>query len=183
MSESEKSKFWRKIKSDFEFYNTLAFKFRNNKEELVENAYNFTLDTKALLLNSSIQLRQAIVNSNDQDLIDKFTLWIFLREQLTAKLSYTDEQLKELGEVTKDELEKEINILEKELSEKSVAFSENNKSRKKKKESVTWETVRDQLKPNEYAVEMIRYRYYDKSLFRFCYLCSVNYFPRNQKNT
>ncbi len=163
LSESEKSKFWRKIKSDFEFYNTLAFKFRNNKEELVENVYNFTLDTKALLLNSSIQLRQAIVNSNDQDLIDKFTLWIFLREQLTAKLSYTDEQLKELGEATKDELEKEINILEKELSEKSVAFSESNKKRKKKKEKITWETVRDQLKPNEYAVEMIRYRYYDKS--------------------
>lgn len=162
LSESEKSKFWRKIKSDFEFYNTLAFKFRNNNGELIENVYNFTLDTKALLLNSSIQLRQAIVNSNDQELIDKFTLWIFLREQLTAKLSYTDEQLKELGEVTKDELEKEINILEKELSEKSVAFSESN-SRQKKKEQVTWETVRDQLKPNEYAVEMIRYRYYDKS--------------------
>ncbi len=163
LSESEKSKFWRKIRSDFEFYNTLAFKFRNNKEELIENVYNFTLETKALLLNSSIQLRQAIVNSNDQDLIDKFTLWIFLREQLTAKLSYTDEQLKELGEATKDELEKEINSLEKELSEKSVAFSESNKSRKKKKEQITWETVRDQLNPNEYAIEMIRYRYYDKA--------------------
>lgn len=163
LSESEKSKFWRKIKSDFEFYNTLAFKFQNNKDGLIQDVYNFTLDTKALLLNSSIQLRQAIVNSNDQVLIDQFNKWIFLREQLTAKLSYTDEQLKAMGEVTKDELEKEITIIEKELSEKSVAFSENNKSRKKKKEQITWESVRDVLKPNEYAVEIIRYRYYDKS--------------------
>ena len=163
LSESEKSKFWRKIKNDFEFYNTLAFKYKDNDNKLINNVYNFTLYTKALLLNSSIQLRQAIVNSNDQVLIDQFNEWISLREELTANLSYTDDQLKELGEKTKEDLDKEINGLEKELSEKSVAFSENNKKRNKKKQNITWQNVQSQLHENEYAIEIVRYRFYENS--------------------
>lgn len=161
LSESEKSKFWRKIKNDFEFYNTLAFKYKDNDNKLINNVYNFTLSTKALLLNSSIQLRQAIVNSNDQILIEQFNNWVALREELTAKLSYTDDQLKELGEKTKEDLEKEINTIEKELSEKSIAFSENNKKSKKKNQSITWQNVQDHLEENEYAVEIVRYRFYE----------------------
>lgn len=163
LSESEKSKFWRKIKNDFEFYNTLAFKYQANDSKLTQNVYNFTLATKALLLNSSIQLRQAIVSSNDQVLIDQFNEWIDLREELTAKLSYTDDQLKEMGEQTKEEIDKKLNVLEKELSEKSIAFSQNNSNSKKKNTRTTWQDVKSQLKENEFAVEIVRYRFYENN--------------------
>ncbi len=156
LSDREKNKFWNLIKDDFEFYNTLAIKLSKENPELLQNVYDFSLKTKAILLNSSIKVKERILSSNNPELIKKYESWIDKREFLTSALSMDVEQQKE-NNIDVKLLEKEIEILEKDLSEKSESFLANYE-----KSDANWKQVKAALKPNEYAVEIIRFRYFDK---------------------
>ncbi|HEX8547438.1 MAG TPA: tetratricopeptide repeat protein [Cytophagaceae bacterium] len=157
LSEREKNKFWNLIKSDFEFYNTMALKLGQSNPDLVGNMYNFTLNTKAILLNSSIKVKERILHSNDAELIKKYEEWISKKENLTTLISMSSEQRKANGIDVKS-LEKEIETLEKQLSSSSELFiSEDDKDLE-----ITWQKVKESLKENEVAVEIVRFRYFDK---------------------
>src|SRR5690606_39249276 len=70
LSEREKVRFWNIIKEDYEFYNSLILKSRKNySDKAIGKLYDNALNTKALLLNTSIRLRQHILDSDDDDLI------------------------------------------------------------------------------------------------------------------
>ena len=156
LSEREKAKFWNTIKADYEFYNTLAVTMGDRFPELVENVYNNALLTKALLLSSSIKMRQRIVNSGDQELIARYEDWLTKKELLTTMLSMSQEDIV-ANQLNPAQVAGEVELLEKELSERSEAFAEGFDQ-----EVVTWEEVRDALGPNEVAVEMVRFRYFDQ---------------------
>ncbi|MEQ8882882.1 MAG: CHAT domain-containing tetratricopeptide repeat protein [Cyclobacteriaceae bacterium] len=156
LSEEEKANFWAKIKKDFEFYNTVAVDFQYNKPKYLENMYDFALATKSLLLNSSIKTRNAILNSGDTTLIALFEDWLEQKEFLTSTLSRSDEELAEDG-ISIDNIKSEISRLEKELSEKSTDFAQTFEN-----EVYTWNDVRKVLNGNEAAVEIVRYREFDK---------------------
>lgn len=156
LSDREKNKFWNLIKDDFEFYNTLAIKLAKENPELLQNVYNFNLKTKAILLNSSIKVKERILSSNNPELIKKYESWIEKKEFLTSALSMNVEQQKE-NSIDVKILEKEIETLEKDLSEKSESFQVNYE-----KSDVDWKQVKNLLKPNEYALEIIRFRYFKK---------------------
>ncbi|GAL84095.1 hypothetical protein MYP_1323 [Sporocytophaga myxococcoides] len=158
LSDREKNKFWNLIKDDFEFYNTLAIKLAKENPELLQNVYDFSLKTKAILLNSSIKVKERILSSNNPELIKKYESWIDKREFLTSALSMDAAQQKE-NNIDVKLLEKEIEALEKDLSEKSEFFFTNYE-----KSDVNWKQVKAVLKPNEYAVEIIRFRYFDKKI-------------------
>ena len=155
LSEREKTKFWNTIKHDFEFYNTIAITQMKNEPKLIEKMFNNALTTKALLLSSSIKIRQSIINSGDTVLINNYSNWLAKKEVLTQALSMSSEQLIENG-IDPNALAGQVELLEKELSEKSTMFSQSSEDK-----GITWENVRDALKPNEVAVEMIRMRYFD----------------------
>ncbi|MBV6642110.1 MAG: CHAT domain-containing protein [Cyclobacteriaceae bacterium] len=156
LSEEEKANFWAKIKKDFEFYNTVAVDFQYNKPKYLENMYDFALATKSLLLNSSIKTRNAILNSGDTTLISLFEEWLEQKEFLTSTLSRSDEELVEDG-ININDIKDDISRLEKELSEKSTDFAQTFEN-----EVYSWNDVRKVLKDNEAAVEIIRYRQFDK---------------------
>ncbi|MFN6946148.1 MAG: CHAT domain-containing protein [Cytophagaceae bacterium] len=153
LSEREKTKFWNTIKSDFEFYNSMAVQLRSDNPGLIDNMYNHALHTKSVLLNSAIKVKKRILESGDSLLISKYESWVSNKELLSSLLSMTPDQIKDNG-IDLKSLEKEIEVLEKELSEKSEIFA----SVYEKKLSYDWKKVRDGLKENEYAVEIIRYR-------------------------
>jgi len=155
LTEREKQQFWKKIKTDFEFFNTIAFE--NNDPKEVERVYNNTLNTKALLLQSSKQLRKSILASNDKNVAELFNTWTAKQSLLTKYIAYSNEDLEKEG-IELEVLQKEVDKLEKELGTKSNAFAEDKKSK-----NITWKDVRDNLEENEYAVEIIRYRSFDKS--------------------
>lgn len=155
LSEREKAKYWNTIKSDYEFYNTLAFQQRDEDDKIVGYVYNNALLTKAILLNSSIKIRERILGSNDTDLKNKYNLWIDKKEQLTNALSMSVEQLAE-NQIDPASMRDEVERLEKELSEKSELFSQSFEDKK-----IEWENVKSVLEPNEVAVEMVRYRHFD----------------------
>ena len=158
LSEREKAKYWNTIKSDFEFYNTLALGNLDDFKDLAKKVYDYQLLTKALLLSSSIKIRERIMNSTDEPLKAQYNNWIQKKELLTLALSMSAEQLTE-NEINPEQLQKDVETLEKELSQKSEIFGESFENKR-----ITFEDVKKSLNPNEAAIEMVRYRYFDHSL-------------------
>ena len=155
LSEREKSEYWNTIKSDYEFFNTIAIEFRHEDPKLIEQVYNNALSTKAILLNSSIKIRETILKGDNEELKKNYLAWLDKKEFLTTVLSMSTEQLYE-NEIDPALLMDEVEQLEKQLSEDSELFGANND-----KGRITWHNVQDVLNPDEVAIEIIRFRYFD----------------------
>ncbi|MGC1244345.1 MAG: CHAT domain-containing tetratricopeptide repeat protein [Chryseosolibacter sp.] len=155
LSEREKAKYWNTIKGDFEFYNTLAFSNMEDFRDLTGKVYNAHLMTKALLLSSSIKIRERIMSSTDEQLKAQYNNWVQKKEMLTLALSMSPAQLTE-NEIDPAALTQEVERLEKELSQKSELFGQNFETKR-----IVFEDVKKSLQPNEVAIEMVRYRYFD----------------------
>lgn len=154
LSEREKAKFWNTIKGDYEFYNTLIVS-RNRSAKYIGELYNNALLTKALLLNSSIKVRQRIMNSNDEELKQMYSSWIDDKELLTAALSMSQQDLIDNG-INVPELSQKVELLEKNISLKSEIFAQSADSRQ-----VRWEDVKGALGENDVAIEMVRFRVFN----------------------
>jgi CHAT domain-containing protein len=115
------------------------------------------LATKAVLLSSSTRLKERILNSGDGDLIFRFEQFSSKKELLTKALSMSADERAAAG-INIAQLEKEINLLEKELSASSEDFA-----KEFEQNQYTWKQVKKTLKPGEYAMEIIRYRHFDKA--------------------
>ncbi len=155
LSEREKSEYWNKIKTDFEFFNTIAIEFKDEDPKLIEQVYNNALSTKAILLNSSIKIRETILNGNNEKLKKNYMDWLAKKEFLTTVLSMSTEQLYE-NEIDPALLIDEVEQLEKQLSEGSELFSNNNDKNK-----IIWQNIQSVLNRDEVAIEMVRFRYFD----------------------
>ena len=155
LSEREKAKYWNTIKGDFEFYNTLAFSKLDDFKDLSGKVYTYQLLTKALLLSSSIKIRERIQNSTDDALKEQYNTWLQKKELLTLALSMSPTQLTE-NEIDPSSLTQEVERLEKDLSQKSELFGQSFDNKR-----ITYEDVKKALKPNEVAIEMVRFRYFD----------------------
>ncbi|WP_018342584.1 CHAT domain-containing protein [Cytophaga aurantiaca] len=153
LSEREKMKAWNVIKTDFEFYYSMAYQLRTERPELMGNVYDMTMATKALMLNSSIKVRQRILNSGNQAMIDAYQNWLAKKEYYSSVLSMSNAQIQENG-INKIELQKEIESLEKYLSESSELFAKSYES----KLVYDWKQLKTNLAPNEAAIEMVRFR-------------------------
>jgi CHAT domain-containing protein len=177
LSEREKAKYWNTIKGDFEFYNTLAFSNLEDFRDLTGKVYNYQLLTKALLLSSSIKVRERILGSTDEQLKLQYSNWIQKKEVLTLALSMSPAQLEESG-INPDALQQEVERLEKDLSEKSELFGESFDNKR-----IVFDDVRKSLDPNEVAMEFVRYRYFNHSftdsvIYAALYLKKENSKPR-----
>ena len=155
LSEREKAKFWNTIKSDYEFYNTLVINYNRRNDDLIGELYNNALLTKALLLSSSIKVRQRILASGDEELKQIYNDWTSKKESLTQVLSMSTDQLAQSG-IDPATLQSEVELLEKSLSERSEDFGSSFES-----DVVTWENVKESLDPDAVALEMVRFRYFD----------------------
>ncbi len=157
LSFSEKEKFWNTLKEEFEFYNFLtAGHLSASKPQLNGRIYDQVIATKALLLSSDIKLRQRISGSGDTTLMRLFEEWTVKKELITSVLSIPKEQLREQGIDLQKETEA-MEHLERTMSNRSSLFEE-----RRKKLRIRWQDIRDELKENEYAVELIRFRYFNK---------------------
>ncbi|MDB4835222.1 CHAT domain-containing protein, partial [Cyclobacteriaceae bacterium] len=157
LNERAKTKFWAIHQPDFEFYNTLAFGTTDPKPKYAANVFNNSLATKALLLNSSIKLKENILDSGDSALIAKFKQYQALRESLATNISNSSSSLV-AGQESIKKTQKQIDLLEKELSQDNPLFSTTIDHH-----SYNWQEVKAKLKEGEAAIEIIRYRYYDQN--------------------
>jgi len=155
LSEREKAKFWNTIKSDYEFYVSLAMTFREEDPKMIEKVYNNALSTKAILLSSSIKIRETILNGDDEELKSLYNEWLSKKEFLTTALSMRLDQLVE-NEIDPVQIHNEVEQIEKQLSEKSELIRASSDQRK-----IVWQDVQSVLGENEVAIEMVRYRHFD----------------------
>lgn len=174
LSDKEKNKYWNSIRGDFELYNSLALKYSDENPKVLGTMYNNKLATKAILLSSSIKLRQNILSSNDEDLIALFEDWLAKKELLTRSFSMSQEELL-LKSIDRVNLAKEINTLEKALSAKSEAFASS------QSEIYSWKDVRKSLREKEVAVEIIRFNYFDKNFSDSVIYAALIIKPENKK--
>jgi len=175
LSEGEKAKYWNTIKNDFEFYNTIAFSSQQDIDNLAGKVYDYQLLTKALLLSSSIKIRERIMQSTDEALKNQYSTWIQKKELLTLALSMTPQQLTENG-VDTEVLQREVERLEKDLSEKSELFGQSFENKRLK-----FDDVRKSLKPNEVAIEMVRYRHFNHTFTDSIIYAALYVKPENPK--
>ncbi len=152
LSEKEKSAFFAKINPVFERFKEFAIEsaINNGDNSYLKKLYNLQLNTKALLLNASNKVRDRILNSKDNELIASYNKWISLKNKLAKAYSLSvAEIVAENIDITT--LEQQANDREKELSLKSEAFA-----KEFDKVEHNWVSVKNKLKVNEAALELIR---------------------------
>jgi len=176
LSEREKTKFWNTIKDDYEFFNTIALKHGATKPDMYAEMYNNAIQTKALLLNASIKILQLIASSTDEELKALYQEWVDKKELLTMALSMSDEELIE-NDINPAGLTQDTEQLEKEISQRSEIFAQSSEER-----AITWELIRNALKPNEVAVEMVRFRVFDHEFTDSIVYASIYITPESKKN-
>ncbi len=117
---------------------------------LADDLYNLRLVTKALLFNAVSKMRTTILSGNDPVLIQMFNQWQDKREYL-AKVYRMSLEEKSINEINQEQLEDEVNVLEKELSRRSELFLKT-----QDRKLYTWRDVQNRLAPGQAAIEIIQ---------------------------
>lgn len=143
MSEHQRELYWETIRNRYEsVYPNFAYVSFNQMPDVSGFAYDNELFMKGLLLHSSTAIQNSIMNSGDANLIKR---WEDLKQMNTQILALqendpTSNYLKEL--------KTEAENLEKELIASSTIFRNNKDSW-----NITWNSVRQSLKPQQVAIE------------------------------
>lgn len=155
MNEYEKSKFWAKIHPKFLRFYSYVYDAYENDNNLNAYLYNYHIATKALLLSSSRKVKNRILNSNDNNLINKYSHWIDLKSYIGKLYTYSKDELKE-EDINLDSLERVSRQLEKELSKLSSDFAKSTTE-----QQLTYAEIAQNLKSGEAAIEFIRIQKYN----------------------
>lgn len=166
-SEAEKSKFYAILKERFDMYYCYTADRRDENPELLTKMYDLHTSTKGLLLNFSKKLKKNVLRSGDKILIKKYEEWIERKEYLSKLYSMSKMDLKKTGKNV-EQLEKEANDIEKELSK---AASQNSTILDTMK--VSWKDVQKKLGPDDAAIEIIRFKFFNKGWSDSVYYAAI----------
>ncbi|MEO9871467.1 tetratricopeptide repeat protein [Ekhidna sp.] len=75
MSEQERQSFYRKVKSNVDRYNYVAFTLLDKKPELVQTIFDFQLQTKDILFSTSDKVHEEIAESTNEKLRSNYRRW------------------------------------------------------------------------------------------------------------
>ena len=150
LSDFEKTAYINKINKIIDDYEEFVVRYQQNDPVALGQLCNFRLETKALLLNASMKVRNAILTSGNVELQSKFSEWLQLKERLARYVSLTLDEKQSQQKVI-EESQQKANELEKWLSSQSELFGS-----AFNRQPASWQEVKKALKPGEAAVEMIR---------------------------
>lgn len=159
LSEDEQVLFYKKLKEDFERFNTIALTTSGNGQ-LLTQVFNNQITIKSLLFFTQRHRRDLITEKRDTVLTRQYELLKSKREQLGYLYQLS---LKDLShaDVSASSLEKEIDDLEKAISLKtSETLAE-----KMMEQGANWKQIQARIKADEALVEIIRFRKYDLKKF------------------
>lgn len=151
MSEAEKEKYWSQLRPIYlRFYN---FAVENPQPVLLTEMYNNHLLTKAILLSATNRIKEQILSSGDESLIQDYLKWIDLKEEIAQLYTFSKEQLIE-QEINLDALEAEANSLERSLSERSALFTEGYED---ETANITLSDIQSSLNSEEAIVDLVEF--------------------------
>lgn len=159
LSEDEQVLFYKKLKEDFERFNTIALTSSGNRQ-LLTQVFNNQISIKSLLFFTQRHRRDLITEKRDTVLTRQYELLKSKREQLGYLYQLSLKDLSHTG-VSASSLEQEIDNLEKAISLKtSETLAE-----KMMEQGTTWKQIQARIKADEALVEIIRFRKYDLKKF------------------
>src|SRR5690606_21603463 len=82
LPEREKEFYFSTMSEDFDNLYAFALIRKNDNPQITELAYNNALKLKGLLLKSTTAMRDAILESEDSNLIELYMEWIDLKKQI-----------------------------------------------------------------------------------------------------
>jgi len=156
MSESEKTKFWDITSPRFQRFYNFALENHSHIPNVIQDVYSYHMATKGLLLSATSKVKESILKSNDQQLIDDYLAWRDQKEQLGRLYSYSKSKLKKQN-INLAEMEERANAMEKSLSERSSKFSS-----AFLKDEINYKTISDLLTETEVVVDLLRVRKFDQ---------------------
>ncbi|MCX7606235.1 MAG: CHAT domain-containing protein [Bacteroidia bacterium] len=146
LTESEKTRYWTRVRRVLEPY--FAFAFSQGTEGTQLKAYEVHLATKAFLLSETAQLRARLARSPDTTVQRIFQEWQDQKEYVVRLYSYSPSELRELG-VELSQEEARLNELEKQLTTYIGDI---------RLKRPTWKQLRSALPPEAAAVDWLRLR-------------------------
>jgi CHAT domain-containing protein len=156
MSEAEKTKYWDVLQPRFQRFFNFCVESSAADASVINDMYNYQMATKALLLNSTNKIKQVIMSSGNQELINDYLSWIEKKETLARyySLSKADLIAQKIDLAT---LEQEANSMERSLSERSADFSQGFQNT-----AVDFQKISSLLSDFEAMLEIVRIQTYDK---------------------
>jgi CHAT domain-containing protein/Tfp pilus assembly protein PilF len=159
MSEKERLEFLTTVQGRFPAYFSFCMTYRQQFPELAGKMYDTVLWQKGFIAQSVAALRAKILASGDAEALRSLDE-LAVKKSGLAKLATApaepDPQKQAARRSQIEQLEKEANDLEIELVKRSGALAQ-----EKRLAHVTWQQVRDALKPDEAAVEIVRFPFHD----------------------
>ncbi len=156
MSEADRAAFHSTVVGEFERFDSFAFRYTQGNPSVLGAQLNNRLASKGLLLSTTSRVNRLIRNSGDSLLIRQFNSWLSTKESLARAYTLTRRELAQ-REINLDSLEQSAKDMEKELSLRSEPFK-----KVYEKKPITWQELQSVLNPSKAAVEIIRFRLYDK---------------------
>jgi tetratricopeptide (TPR) repeat protein len=149
MSEKQREDFWDNNNGYAlaQFENTLLSTYTTPRTQSL--AYDNALFSKGLLLRSTNEIRDAILNSGNQKLINQFENLRSLRQQIIVLQAKTDKYKENYIQL----LENRADSLDKVLTISSSAYSE-----QKSDLNIEWKDIQNNLSDNEVAIEFVDYQ-------------------------
>ena len=141
--ERQRVSYWDLMKDWFEIdYPVLSYRAHETNDSLAGFAYNNELFKKGLLLSSSEAVKRSVLESSDTTLIRQWDDLMAKKQQIIA-LEEKNPYAANLAS-----LREETEQLEKQITRSSAAYREN-----MRQWSITWDSVRATLQPNQVAIE------------------------------
>ncbi len=155
MSDEEKAQFWKDVSGYFRTFHSFATQRARQNPAMVGEMYNIQLATKAILLNASNKIKKRILTSGDTAMVNTYYRWTHQREQLSKLYTLPGNTKNKQGRI--DSLKVSVNALEKEMN-----ITAEDMTQDKGGSRITWNQVQSTLGPQEAAVEIVRFRYYER---------------------
>lgn len=138
----ERNLYWEKFKNWF-LNDMLCIAKEAPTDDMLKTAYDGLLLSKGLLLNSEIEVRKLITESDDKDLLNQY----YILRNTRAKINDLKVEERHIA----DSLENVIDRVEKGLLRQSKKYGDYTKNL-----TINWEDVRNHLKADEVAVEFVK---------------------------
>jgi CHAT domain-containing protein len=153
LNDNEKTLYWEKTNTRLQRFYSFA-QTNASDTSLTQQLYNTIINTKGFLLSNSSKIRNIISSSTDESLKAAYKQWLETKENLNQAYQLSKEELVQEN-VNVDSLKRRADELERELSQKSALFKESTNE-----QTVTYNTIQQQLKVGEAAVEILELNEY-----------------------
>lgn len=167
MSESEKATFWNKISPRLQRFNSFVADANASNHELKGKMFNYQLKTKALLLNSTNKVKNAILSGANEELKNNYSKWLDQKEQLARLYTLSKDELSD-EKVNLDSLERETNDLEKKLSSQSNVFKEGYSG-----SNILFSDLAKKLNDDEAIIDIIEFKKFNTSFTNEIYYATL----------